>query len=240
MFSPVKSPRLSIYWGFQWLDVSVFHARLQREEEAAYAISHGAQTQAQAQATAMPTHPALPSLGPFSKFEEKKTNEKTRKVTTVKKFFSTSSSRTPKKGTKLSVVCCLGRPGSRRVHGKNQDSLFLCAPCTTVIFNPPLVRCAVRNYPTALVKLTFNDYYLQIFCHCRVSVLWYIMTCCILSVQSVTSWLVGCRKIFPVYETANRGSEKVEKHGCTNVTWHSSDGQARLKQIEVQTQADRK
>lgn len=73
-------------------------ARLQREEEAAYAISHGSQAQAQAQAAASQTHPALPSLGPFSKFEEKKTNEKTRKVTTVKKFFSTSSSRTSKKG----------------------------------------------------------------------------------------------------------------------------------------------
>ncbi|XP_041096870.1 rab5 GDP/GTP exchange factor isoform X2 [Polyodon spathula] len=51
--------------------------RLQREEEAAYASSQGAQSQ--------------PSLTPFSKFEEKKSNEKTRKVTTVKKFFSPSS-----------------------------------------------------------------------------------------------------------------------------------------------------
>lgn len=80
---------------FEAFLVFVARARLQREEEAAYAISHGAQAQAQAQATA-----SLPSLGPFSKFEEKKTNEKTRKVTTVKKFFSTSSSRTLKKGTK--------------------------------------------------------------------------------------------------------------------------------------------
>ncbi|KAJ8402209.1 hypothetical protein AAFF_G00370740 [Aldrovandia affinis] len=57
--------------------------KLQREEEAAYASSQGAQSQ--------------PSLTPFSKFEEKKTNEKTRKVTTVKKFFSPSSRTAPKK-----------------------------------------------------------------------------------------------------------------------------------------------
>ncbi|XP_066551251.1 rab5 GDP/GTP exchange factor isoform X2 [Amia ocellicauda] len=57
--------------------------RLQREEEAAYASSQGAQSQ--------------PSLTTFSKFEEKKTNEKTRKVTTVKKFFSPSSRTGPKK-----------------------------------------------------------------------------------------------------------------------------------------------
>lgn len=61
--------------------------RLQREEEAAYASSQGAQS-----------HPQ-PSMAPFSKFEEKKTNEKTRKVTTVKKFFSPSSRTAPKKGT---------------------------------------------------------------------------------------------------------------------------------------------
>uniref|UniRef100_A0A3B3SVK1 RAB guanine nucleotide exchange factor (GEF) 1 n=2 Tax=Paramormyrops kingsleyae TaxID=1676925 RepID=A0A3B3SVK1_9TELE len=59
--------------------------KLQREEEAAYASSQGAQS-----------HPQ-PSLAPFSKFEEKKTNEKTRKVTTVKKFFSPSSRTAPKK-----------------------------------------------------------------------------------------------------------------------------------------------
>ncbi|KAK2823037.1 hypothetical protein Q7C36_019637 [Tachysurus vachellii] len=57
--------------------------KLQREEDAAYASSHGPQSQ--------------PSLTPFSKFEEKKTNEKTRKVTTVKKFFSPSSRSTAKK-----------------------------------------------------------------------------------------------------------------------------------------------
>ncbi|XP_066506382.1 rab5 GDP/GTP exchange factor isoform X2 [Hoplias malabaricus] len=69
--------------------------KLQREEEAAYASSHGAPSQSQT--------PAAPqsqsSLAPFSKFEEKKTNEKTRKVTTVKKFFSPSSRTAPKKGT---------------------------------------------------------------------------------------------------------------------------------------------
>ncbi|XP_078535599.1 rab5 GDP/GTP exchange factor isoform X1 [Lissotriton helveticus] len=57
--------------------------RLQREEEAAYASTQGAQG-------------GQPSLT-FSKFEEKKTNEKTRKVTTVKKFFSSSSKAPPKK-----------------------------------------------------------------------------------------------------------------------------------------------
>lgn len=73
--------------------------KLQREEEAAYASSHGAQTQPHAQSTAPQTHSGHASLGPFSKFEEKKTNEKTRKVTTVKKFFSPSSRTAPKKET---------------------------------------------------------------------------------------------------------------------------------------------
>ncbi|XP_028840434.1 rab5 GDP/GTP exchange factor isoform X3 [Denticeps clupeoides] len=62
--------------------------KLQREEEeAAYASNQGTQ----------PTPPNQSALAPFSKFEEKKTNEKTRKVTTVKKFFSPSSRTTPKK-----------------------------------------------------------------------------------------------------------------------------------------------
>ncbi|XP_061902549.1 rab5 GDP/GTP exchange factor [Entelurus aequoreus] len=66
--------------------------KLQREEEAAaYASSHGGPAQTQS------TPPTNTSLGPFSKFEEKKTNEKTRKVTTVKKFFSPSSRTAPKK-----------------------------------------------------------------------------------------------------------------------------------------------
>ncbi|XP_072514756.1 rab5 GDP/GTP exchange factor isoform X2 [Salminus brasiliensis] len=68
--------------------------KLQREEEAAYASSHGSQSQSPAQPSQ-----SQPSLTPFSKFEEKKTNEKTRKVTTVKKFFSPSSRTAPKKGT---------------------------------------------------------------------------------------------------------------------------------------------
>lgn len=57
---------------------------LQREEEEAYASSQGAQG-------------GQPSLG-FAKFEEKKSNEKTRKVTTVKKFFTASSKSGQKKG----------------------------------------------------------------------------------------------------------------------------------------------
>lgn len=73
--------------------------RLQREEEAAYASSHGAQTQSHSQPAVVPhLQPGHTSLGPFSKFEEKKTNEKMRKVTTVKKFFSPSSRTPPKKG----------------------------------------------------------------------------------------------------------------------------------------------
>ncbi|XP_063812057.1 rab5 GDP/GTP exchange factor isoform X2 [Pseudophryne corroboree] len=57
--------------------------RLQREEEEAYASSQGAQG-------------GQTSLG-FTKFEEKKSNEKTRKVTTVKKFFTASSKSVQKK-----------------------------------------------------------------------------------------------------------------------------------------------
>ncbi|MEE6468878.1 hypothetical protein FKM82_008408 [Ascaphus truei] len=60
--------------------------RLQREEEAAFASSQGAQG-GQSSLT-------------FSKFEEKKSNEKTRKVTTVKKFFTASSRSQPKKDIK--------------------------------------------------------------------------------------------------------------------------------------------
>ncbi|XP_063058212.1 rab5 GDP/GTP exchange factor-like [Engraulis encrasicolus] len=76
--------------------------KLQREEEeAAYASSNQGQSQTsssqlgQSQAS-VPPHAPTP-LGPFSKFEEKKTNEKTRKVTTVKKFFSPSSRTQAKK-----------------------------------------------------------------------------------------------------------------------------------------------
>ncbi|EHH17275.1 hypothetical protein EGK_13640 [Macaca mulatta] len=60
--------------------------RLQREEEEAFASSQSSQ--------------GAQSLT-FSKFEEKKTNEKTRKVTTVKKFFSASSRVGSKKGNVL-------------------------------------------------------------------------------------------------------------------------------------------
>ncbi|XP_035998726.1 rab5 GDP/GTP exchange factor isoform X1 [Fundulus heteroclitus] len=63
--------------------------RLQREEEEAYASSHSVRDPQSAAGHA--------ALAPFSKFEEKKTNEKTRKVTTVKKFFSPSSRTSSKK-----------------------------------------------------------------------------------------------------------------------------------------------
>ncbi|XP_012736923.2 rab5 GDP/GTP exchange factor isoform X2 [Fundulus heteroclitus] len=63
--------------------------KLQREEEEAYASSHSVRDPQSAAGHA--------ALAPFSKFEEKKTNEKTRKVTTVKKFFSPSSRTSSKK-----------------------------------------------------------------------------------------------------------------------------------------------
>ncbi|KAJ3589049.1 hypothetical protein NHX12_009897 [Muraenolepis orangiensis] len=53
------------------------------------------------------------SLAPFSKFEEKKTNEKMRKVTTVKKFFSSSTRHGPQKSCSVvtfvfpSIACTL-------------------------------------------------------------------------------------------------------------------------------------
>uniref|UniRef100_A0A670K6S9 Rab5 GDP/GTP exchange factor n=1 Tax=Podarcis muralis TaxID=64176 RepID=A0A670K6S9_PODMU len=57
--------------------------RLQREEEEAYASTQ---------------HPQGAQSLTFTKFEEKKTNEKSRKVTTVKKFFGASSRPGAKKG----------------------------------------------------------------------------------------------------------------------------------------------
>ncbi|KAJ6655749.1 hypothetical protein lerEdw1_004802 [Lerista edwardsae] len=72
--------------------------RLQREEEEAYASSqqtHGAQSLT------------------FTKFEEKKTNEKSRKVTTVKKFFGASSRAGAKKAAQESSVEP-GQPGKER------------------------------------------------------------------------------------------------------------------------------
>ena len=81
--------------------------RLQREEEVAYASSQGPSSQPgpQPQAQATPPHAALT---PFSKFEEKKTNEKMRKVTTVKKFFSPSTRIAPKKGTAPQTSTLIG------------------------------------------------------------------------------------------------------------------------------------
>uniref|UniRef100_A0A8C9GQ45 VPS9 domain-containing protein n=1 Tax=Piliocolobus tephrosceles TaxID=591936 RepID=A0A8C9GQ45_9PRIM len=72
----------------EYLDHSnpFLNCRLQREEEEAFASSQSSQ--------------GAQSLT-FSKFEEKKTNEKTRKVTTVKKFFSASSRVGSKKGNVL-------------------------------------------------------------------------------------------------------------------------------------------
>ena len=64
----------------------LFPPRLQREEEEAYASRH---QKAQSQST----------ITPFSKFEERKTKEKSSKVHTVTKFFTPSSKTPPKKGT---------------------------------------------------------------------------------------------------------------------------------------------
>ncbi|CAL9684047.1 unnamed protein product [Knipowitschia caucasica] len=59
--------------------------RLQREEEAAYASRHQKPPQSQ------------PAITPFSKFEERKTKEKSSKVNTVTKFFTPSTKTPPKK-----------------------------------------------------------------------------------------------------------------------------------------------
>ncbi|KAF3840687.1 hypothetical protein F7725_006549 [Dissostichus mawsoni] len=73
----------------------------QIQDDWALAANHGSQAQPPPQSSN--PQPGHASLGPFSKFEEKKTNEKTRKVTTVKKFFSPSSRSAPKKGSSESV-----------------------------------------------------------------------------------------------------------------------------------------
>lgn len=59
--------------------------RLQREEEEAYASRH------------QKPQPSQPAIAPFSKFEERKTKEKSSKVNTVTKFFTPSSKTPPKK-----------------------------------------------------------------------------------------------------------------------------------------------
>lgn len=69
-----------------------FSSRLQREEEEAYASRH---QKAQPQ----------PTITPFSKFEERKTKEKSSKVNTVTKFFIPSSKTPPKKGILVCTVC---------------------------------------------------------------------------------------------------------------------------------------
>uniref|UniRef100_A0A3Q3BP04 RAB guanine nucleotide exchange factor (GEF) 1, like n=1 Tax=Kryptolebias marmoratus TaxID=37003 RepID=A0A3Q3BP04_KRYMA len=63
--------------------------RLQREEEEAYASRHQ-KTQSQ------------PQITPANKYEERKTREKSSKVTTVTKFFTPSSKTPPRKGNRPS------------------------------------------------------------------------------------------------------------------------------------------
>ncbi|CAG5870812.1 unnamed protein product [Menidia menidia] len=99
--------------------------KLQREEEAAYACSQGQGAPPQAPAPQPP--PGHASLGPFSKFEEKKTNEKTRKVTTVKKFFSPSSRTTSKKGSAHSEAFPVRLFQFQRYLEKHSVELFCCA-----------------------------------------------------------------------------------------------------------------
>lgn len=94
---------IGTYYNFPPITSTPLVFRLQREEEAAYASSQGVQSHSQSTPPQQP--PGHASLGPFSKFEEKKTNEKTRKVTTVKKFFSPSSRSASKKG--IIEVCAL-------------------------------------------------------------------------------------------------------------------------------------
>lgn len=65
--------------------MSVLCPRLQMEETAAYANNH--------QGAAQPT-----AIAPLSKFEERKTKEKSRKVNTMTKFFTPSAKTPPKKG----------------------------------------------------------------------------------------------------------------------------------------------
>uniref|UniRef100_A0ACB8EDI3 Rab5 GDP/GTP exchange factor n=1 Tax=Sphaerodactylus townsendi TaxID=933632 RepID=A0ACB8EDI3_9SAUR len=72
--------------------------RLQREEEEAYASTQ---------------HPQGAQSLTFSKFEEKKTNEKSRKVTTVKKFFGASSRAGSKKAAQETSLNP-GPPGKER------------------------------------------------------------------------------------------------------------------------------
>ncbi|XP_020358696.1 RAB guanine nucleotide exchange factor (GEF) 1, like isoform X2 [Oncorhynchus kisutch] len=69
----------------QMQDDHALAERLQMEEEAAYANNHQGAAQSQ------------PAIAPFSKFEERKTKEKSRKVNTVTKFFTPSARTPPKK-----------------------------------------------------------------------------------------------------------------------------------------------
>lgn len=95
VISPAHFVRLlwcpSIYFTTKTFCI-VFSPRLQREEEEAYASR---QQKAQPQ----------PTITPFSKFEERKTKEKSSKVNTVTKFFIPSSKTPPKKGIFTCTVC---------------------------------------------------------------------------------------------------------------------------------------
>lgn len=76
-----------VVWQYFLRELRLFiilpNGRLQREEEEAYANTQ---------------HPQGAQSLTFTKFEEKKTSEKLRKVATVKKFFGASSRPGTKKG----------------------------------------------------------------------------------------------------------------------------------------------
>lgn len=120
--------------------------RLQREEEEAFASSQSSQ--------------GAQSLT-FSKFEEKKTNEKTRKVTTVKKFFSASSRAGSKKGNFLFSSSSLSELQTRsRV--QVGSACHFCKPKRV----PVRINMEVKSDGQAIREIIFSDLKTLGFCFC--------------------------------------------------------------------------
>ena len=116
---------------FCWLSLYChFPFRLQREEEEAYANRH---QKPQSQS----------SITRFSKFEERKTKEKSSKVNTVTKFFTPSAKTPPKKGKTHNLISIISSvvvsyvasqqegPGFDTGSG-NFCVGFACSPCLCV------------------------------------------------------------------------------------------------------------